>query len=150
MGFTITTTARRSWHVALALTCVSAGLIFAPSPASAATNDSFFVTTTGLQCGAANFVDYGPGAAGGGNNDDYFTIKDQCSDGAGVKAYAWRNGRYLGSRYNGNGALSTVVWDPLGNVAGGESIGLKVCLSDGNNDPTPFLCAERTRTSADG
>jgi hypothetical protein len=97
------------------------------------------------------FVDYGPGAPGGGDNDDYTVIHDYCADGHGVKAYAWINGTFLGSRYNGNGlAGDPVIWDPFGNVAPGNAIGLKVCLVDGNDDPTPFDCTSTTHTSVDG
>jgi hypothetical protein len=135
---------------ALAAATVPVALAVAASPASAATNDSFWFSTVGLGCGFVEFVDYGPGAPGGGNNDDYVRISDECSDGHGVKAYAWLNGAYRGSAYNGNGVFSDVVWDPFGNVVAGQSVGLKVCLVDGNSDPTPFNCNEHTETSDDG
>ena len=39
------------------------------NPAAAATDDSFSVSTTNA-CGAIDFVDFGPGAPGDGDNDD--------------------------------------------------------------------------------
>lgn len=116
-----------------------------------AVDDSFSVSTTGGGCGKVDFVDFGEGAPGGGSNDDYLVIHDLCSDGHGVKAWAWLNGILLGSRYNGNGlAGDPVIWDPFGNVLPGDSIGLKVCLVDGSDDPSPSSCGSLTRTSSDG
>jgi hypothetical protein len=54
--------------------------------------------------GFAQFQDYGPGAPGGGNNDDYIIVGDTCADGVGVKAWAWLDGVLLGSKYNGSGS----------------------------------------------
>ncbi|WP_427168427.1 hypothetical protein ACQF4J_45025 [Streptomyces sp. C1-1] len=125
--------------------------VLAAGPALAA-NDSTGITTP-EGCGRLDFDDYGPGAPGGGDNDDYFVIHDMCADGAGVKAYAWQNGHYLGSRYNGNGlAGAAVVWDPFfnGNVAPRGSIGMKVCLAHGDGDPAPYACTSYTFTSVDG
>lgn len=120
------------------------------SPAAAAVDDSFAASTTD-GCGVVNFIDYGPGAPGGGNNDDYTVIHDYCSDGHGVRADAWRNGTYLGGRYNGNGlAGAAVVWDPFGNVAPGDFVELQVCLVDGAGDPTGSRCGYASRVSADG
>ena len=119
-----------------------------------AVNDSFSVSTLNGGCGRADFVDFGDGAPGGGSNDDYVVIHDLCGDGHGVKAWAWLNGTLIGSKYNGNGlAGDAVVWDPFkqfGNVLPGDSIGLKVCLVNGTDDPSPFDCASVTRASADG
>jgi hypothetical protein len=130
----------------------SVTLLFA-SPAAAAVDDSFSVSTTD-DCGAVNFVDYGPGAPGGGNNDDYLVIHDYCSDGHGVEGYAWLDGAYLGKKYNGNGlAGDPVVWDPFAdyhNVQAGDVVGIKVCLVDGPNDATPSKCASKEHTSVDG
>ncbi|MBE8518894.1 hypothetical protein ILP97_15450 [Amycolatopsis sp. H6(2020)] len=127
--------------------------VLAATPASAAYDDSFTVSTTD-GCGAVDFVDYGAGAPGGGNNDDYAVVHDYCGDGHGVKAWAWLDGVLIGSKYNGNGlAGDPVVWDPFaayGNVIAGDSVGLKVCLVDGNGDTTPARCASKTRTSVDG
>jgi hypothetical protein len=115
-----------------------------------AVDDSFRVFTTD-GCGMVEFVDHGEGAPGGGDNDDYAVVHDLCGDGHGVKAWAWLNGTLLGSKYNGNGlAGAAVIWDPFGNVLPGEAIGLKVCLSDGNSDPSPSNCGERTEISSDG
>lgn len=134
-------------------TAAVATLAFA-NPAQAAYNDSFTVFTLTYMCGSVEFVDYGSGGDGGGSNDDYTVVHDLCGDGFGVKAYAWKNGRYLGSRYNGNGyAGPAVIWDPfraVGNIGGGDRIGLKVCLVHGSNDPGPFGCDSRTVISRDG
>jgi hypothetical protein len=120
-------------------------------PASAAIDDFFSVSTTDLYgAGFVDFIDYGPGAPGGGNNDDYAVIGDYRADGHGVRAYAWVDGRYLGTKYNGNGYYSEVVWDPFGNVTADQDVGLKVCLVDGPNDTTPFACGEDTQNIYDG
>lgn len=126
-------------------------LLMVATPASAAWDDSFVVSTDDL-CGRADFVDYGEGAPGGGNNDDYIVIHDYCSsDRLGVMAYAWRNGSYLGKRFNGNGAAGApVVWDPFGSVNAGEDVGLKVCLVNGAGDNTPTNCDEYTHEMVDG
>ncbi|WAL64958.1 protein kinase [Amycolatopsis cynarae] len=106
-------------------------------------DDSFSVSTTD-GCGSVDFVDRG------GNNDNAL-VHDYCADGHGVKAYAWLDGTYLGAAYNGNGEVAApVTWSPFGSVRGGQHIGLKVCLVDGTDDPTPSRCAERTVTSVDG
>jgi hypothetical protein len=133
-------------------------------PAQAASNDDFSATTTD-GCGAVNFIDYGPGADGGGDNDDYLVIHDYCGDGHGVKAWAWITQNttqgpltfYLGGKYNGNGSAGDpVIWDPFKdfnpdeNVAKGDIVGLKVCLVDGNTDSSPTKCDTANHTSADG
>ncbi|NEY33624.1 hypothetical protein GTU99_15700 [Streptomyces sp. PRKS01-65] len=134
----------------------AATMLFGTQAAVAATNDSFAVGTTNGGCGTVNFVDYGEGAPGGGNNDDYLVIHDYCSDGRGVRAYAWLTfggeTHYLGARNNTNGlAGDAVVWDPFadwGNVEAGDLVGLKVCLFDSNN--TLSRCAEKSQLSVDG
>ncbi|SDC75833.1 hypothetical protein [Streptomyces prasinopilosus] len=127
----------------------AAAMLFSTQAAVAATDDSFSVGTTGGGCGVVDFVDYGPGHAGGGNNDDYLVIHDYCSDGKGVRAYAWVDGLYLGAKDNTNGlAGSAVIWDPVGNVVPGEAVGIKVCLF--NSSGTLSQCNETTRWSVDG
>ena len=117
--------------------------------APAAFDDSFTVYTLD-GCGSIEFVDHGPGKPGGGDNDDYAVIHDLCGDGHGVKAWAWVNG-VLHEQYNGNGlAGAPVIWDPFGNVIPGQDIALKVCLVDGNDDPTPSKCGSATVPSRDG
>lgn len=138
---------------------IRGSLMSAPAPAARAAAlqyDGWFVATTN-GCGQADFVDYGPGLPGGGSNDDYVMITDYCADHHGVKAWAWltRNGTkyYLGSAdpygsiYDDN---PTEIWDPFkayGNVKNGDYVGLKVCLVDGTNDPTPSDCASETEVS---
>jgi hypothetical protein len=112
--------------------------------------DDSFVASTTDGCGEVRFVDYGPGAPGGGNNDDYLVITDRCADGHGVMAYAWLNGRALGEKYNGNGNGASMVWDPLGNISRGDKIDIKVCLVDGASDRTPSKCNSANHRSQDG
>ncbi|MFC8495136.1 hypothetical protein ACFUJU_30970 [Streptomyces sp. NPDC057235] len=121
------------------------------SSLSAAVDDSFDVSTTDY-CGGADFIDYGEGAPGGGSNDDFIYIRDYCADGHGVRAWAWLDGVYLGSRYYGGGAAGggALSWDPFGNVLAGQSIGVKVCLVDGSGDTTGDNCNSHTQTSIDG
>ncbi|HEY9327652.1 hypothetical protein ACFTZ8_02580 [Streptomyces fungicidicus] len=131
---------------------VAAAMLFGTQAAFAGTNDSFSVSTTGGGCGAVDFVDYGAGAPGGGNNDDYLVIHDYCSDGKGVRAYAWIGSLYLGAKNNTNGlAGAAVVWDPFkeyGNIIAGTKVGIKVCLF--NSSGTLSSCAEASRVSVDG
>ena len=51
--------------------------VLVTTSAGAAENDDFAAVTTD-GCGVAQFKDYGPGAPGGGNNDDYLVIHDYC------------------------------------------------------------------------
>lgn len=135
-------------------------MVLAAGPASAATSDNFSAHTTDSgHCGYVNFIDYGEGAPGGGNNNDYLVVHDYCADGHGVKAWVWwydSSGTllYYGSAYNGNSAAGApVYWDPfaaLGNTIKGDRISLKVCLSDGNSDPTASNCGTASHVSADG
>lgn len=129
--------------------------------ASTAVDDGFVVisavTKPGGLCdigsGWAEYVDYGEGAPGGGSNDDYVIVGDGCADGHGIKAWAWLDDTCLEScagRYVGGGAESSVVWDPLGNVAPGQWVALKVCWVDGSNDPTPSGCSYAETWSTDG
>jgi hypothetical protein len=133
-------------------------LALTPGNAFAAVNDDFAVKTTDA-CGVANFIDYGPGAAGGGNNDDYIVLHDYCSDSHGIQAFLWLNGEYWGDVYNGNGhAGAAVIWDPFkswssDNVGAGDTVQIKVCLVDGyheNDDSYGFKCKTGYHTSVDG
>jgi hypothetical protein len=118
--------------------------------AAAAFDDSFTVYTTD-GCGAVDFVDHGPGAPGGGDNDDYAVIHDYCADGHGVRATGLHNARYLGRKYNGNGlAGAPVVWDPFPNVLTNDRVELEVCLVDGSNDLSPSRCDSWFMFSIDG
>jgi hypothetical protein len=137
MNLTRATRLRR--RVVAIAAAVSATILFSATAAFAANDDFSAATTDG--CGVANFIDYGPGAAGGGNNDDYVVIHDYCSDGHGVRAYVWIQGEYWGDQYNGNGlAGSAVVWDPFrlwggsANLTAGTDVRIEVCLVDGSND----------------
>jgi hypothetical protein len=138
--------------VALAATAV---ILVAPGAASAATDDSFTVTTTD-GCGSAEFVDHGPGAAGGGDNDDYLVIHDYCGDGHGVAAgMTLNNGGNL-TEYNGDGLAGPAkIWDPFrapepDDVRRGDKVLLRVCLYDGPSDETGAHCVTGTRRSTDG
>jgi hypothetical protein len=97
-----------------------------------------------------NFKDYGKGAPGGGNNDDYIELLDGCGDRQGVKGWAWINGKLLGEKYNGKGYKKRVIWDPFGNVKAKDYVGIKVCIVDGNGDQSPGPCEHRSKYSQDG
>ncbi|MGI5216209.1 hypothetical protein [Plantactinospora sp. CA-290183] len=134
------------------------GLVGAAAPAAAA-DDGFAVTTKtpslcedrDLIAGYLQFIDYGPGAPGGGNNDDYLSLEDWCADGDGVKGWAWLNGILLGERYNGNGTDAAVLWDPFppSTVRARDVVGLKVCSVNGPNG-TPYNCQSAEIISLDG
>jgi hypothetical protein len=123
------------------------------TPAAAAASDTKAIATTS-NCpeddylpyeGFVQFQDYGEGAEGGGNNDDYLIVGDSCPNGDGVKAWAWVDGVAKGSMYNGNGAYTNKIWDPLGNLPDGASLGMKICSVSGNNG-TPYHCNSITFT----
>lgn len=150
---------RKGLLLAMAVTGLLATLA---TPASAAVNDGFSVhTQTGTQnrCpdkswpgGYAYFIDWGEGGLSDpAKNDDYITIRDTCSDGWGVMAFAWLNDRYLGSRYNGLGYDEFVVWDPFpnGNVAPGDKITIEVCEHKGSTGEN-IACDYRNHYSVDG
>lgn len=124
--------------------------------ASVAVDDSFSVATLLGGCGAVDFVDNGPGAPGGGNNDDYLVIHDYCSDGYGVWGIAYRNGVKLGERYNSNGlAGAPLIYDPYThagntNIGPGDTVRIDVCLADGSTSEWRFRCNSRTEESVDG
>ena len=150
MGFLSERAMWRALVLAVALLSVT---VLVTTSAGAAVNDDFAASTTD-GCGVASFIDYGPGAPGGGNNDDYVVIHDYCADGHGVIAYlSWDNTGYWFNKYNGNGlAGAPVVWDPFlyGNVKAGQTVWLEVCLVDGQADPTPSRCGEASHRSKDG
>lgn len=135
-------------------------VLLVSNPALAGYNDGFAATTTN-SCGSAIFVDHGEGAPGGGSNDDYILVRDNCSDSHGVRAWAWVTEQTstgpieysVGSKYNGNGvAGADVVWDPFldGNVRRGDTVRLKICLVDGSGDTTGSACGSARHTSVDG
>ncbi|MGC4866031.1 hypothetical protein ACLQ3B_11450 [Micromonospora sp. DT53] len=124
---------------------------------AAARDDSFPMSTEyyrGQFGGSARFVDYGPGAPGGGDNDDYLEIYDDVPDGRGVQVWAWLNGKYLDTKYHGGGAYTMVYFDPYSifpnNVAAGENIGLEICLVNGKNNRIVDSCKSITVKSVDG
>jgi hypothetical protein len=141
---------KRALVVLLASLLLVAGVHL--STASAAVNHDFAALTTD-ECGVANFIDYGPGAPGGGNNDDYVVIHDYCADGHGVRAYVEvDDSGYWWNQYNGNGlAGAPVVWDPFGNIKAKQKVTLEVCLVDGPLDPREgSRCGYASHRSADG
>ena len=144
---------RARWRVLVLAVVLVGGTVLVTSSAGAAVNDDFNASTSD-GCGVVNFIDYGPGAPGGGNNDDYLVIHDYCADGHGVMAYMDLNDdNYWFAEYNGNGrAGAPVVWDPFwnGNVKAGEKIELEVCLVDGVDDSSGSRCGAASRRSADG
>ncbi len=121
-------------------------------PATAATDDSFSVRTTN-GCGSLTFVDYGPGAPGHGDNDDYLAIRDTCRDGKGVRGFTEQNGILAGTEYNGRGNGKTKLFDPYQdgtNVVAGDEIIITVCLVDGPSDTTAEYCDYARHVSVDG
>jgi hypothetical protein len=143
----------------LAVSIMTLSAVLLTAGPAAAYEDTFSVSTWGCN-GDQNksaadvwFRDYGPGAAGGGNNDDYIEAWDSCADGHGIRVYAWLDGTFLGSGYYGGGADGgAAIFDPFpnGNVTGDQAVGLKVCLVDGRDDTTPFNCASDTKVITDG
>lgn len=132
-------------------------VVLAQANPAAARDDSFPLSVKeykGHFGGYVNFVDYGPGAPGGGDNDDYLEIYDEVPDGHGVQVWAWLNGKYLDSKYHGGGAYNKVYFDPYSifpnNVAAGENIGLTICLVDGKDNPIDKTCESITVKSTDG
>jgi hypothetical protein len=140
----------------LAAAVTAAAVTVMPGTAAAAVNDDFYVATTD-GCGVANFIDYGPGAPGGGDNDDYLVIHDYCADGHGIRAGVSFFGEFWGYKYNGNGLSgAAVIWDPFrdwssnGNLIAGDVVTIEVCLVDGANDITGSRCRTTTHTMVDG
>jgi hypothetical protein len=117
-------------------------------------DDGFVVRTTDpRECGSVAFVDEAAGSdpGGGTSGNDHVVIRDLCGDGHGVRAYAWLDGDYEGSMYDGNGSAGEpVVWEPFLGVGAGQRVELKVCLVDGANDTTASNCGTATQTSIDG
>ncbi len=144
---------RARWRALVLAAALLSVTVLVTTSAGAAVNDNFNASTTD-GCGVANFIDYGPGAPGGGNNDDYVVIHDYCADGHGVMAYVEvDDSGYWFHQYNGNGlAGAPVVWDPFlhGNVKAGQKVELEVCLVDGWDDLTGSRCGDASRRSADG
>ncbi|MEJ3747841.1 hypothetical protein WEI85_31685 [Actinomycetes bacterium KLBMP 9797] len=139
--------------VPMTMAAVVAVVVASASPATAATDDSRIVRTDPPgYCGAISFVDYGDGWPGGGNNDDYVEVWDLCPDHDGVKAWVWLDGTLLHEYYNPHGVDTRVLGDPFpnGDVKKGDYVGLKVCIVDGENDPTPSACNHLSFTSQDG
>lgn len=123
------------------------------APCVSGPEDSFQLATRD-GCGRADFVSFGPGAPGGGNNDDYIVIHDFCKDGHGVKVWAWVDGVSVNhdvGAYNGNGLVGDpVIWDPFKAEDGTDlgvtqCLGIKVCLVDGARDSSGASCREATR-----
>ena len=130
-----------------------------PARAGGIPDDNVVKTTDG--CGQVRFFDYGDGLPGGGPNDDYLMVSDRCTDHHGVKVWAWltHNGvkNYLGGSYDGFGNVLEgkpyMFWDPFKdetNVRPTDYVGLKICLVDGNDDPSPARCESATWQSLDG
>lgn len=141
-----------------AVLVAATGGVFAFSGASAVaqqdgtsrTNDNFSVRTTDAKGGGDSlFVDYGRFTPHGGKNDDFVQILDLEKDGYGVRAYAWVNGNYKGSKYNSRGYGAYLNWDPVGNVKPGQRVKIKVCLAAWSGAPNQY-CDSKTRTITDG
>ena len=134
---------------------LGASLVIAPT-AAFAYNDSFLVETTN-GCGSAEFIDYGEGAPGGGNNDDYMVVHDYCADGRGVAAVVYLNGSYWASTYNSNGAAGAAkIWDPFqswneADLRAGDRIKVEVSLlENASSENGLYLRSSGYRTIVDG
>jgi hypothetical protein len=147
------TSERARWRALVVAVALLSMTVLVTNSAGAAVNDDFAAVTTD-GCGVAQFKDYGAGAPGGGNNDDYMIIHDYCADGHGVRANLYVTGYpFWVGEYNGNGAAGApVIWDPFmnGNVKGGQWIYVEVCLVDGRDDYTGSRCGYASHRSADG
>lgn len=111
-------------------------------------DDSFAVTTLDW-CGYGEFVDYGEGKPGGGKNDDYIRIADNCADGYSIRAQVWVDDVSQGVRINDNGYWGEdVIWDPFPNVKPGQVVELEICLTDSSGGH--YECAEQGDVSTDG
>ncbi|MGW4683066.1 hypothetical protein ACWEOS_31785 [Micromonospora taraxaci] len=132
---------------------VTAALVATGSPASAAVNDDDNVTTWDYnkmcQAGRLDFVDYGEGAPGGGMNDDYFVVRDTCANGDGVLARVYVNGVLAGTRYNGGGNGSSIIWDPA-QVYANDVVEMRICGAMGPNDTSGYSCVPKVFRSVDG
>ncbi|RAO51600.1 hypothetical protein LUPAC06_06285 [Micromonospora saelicesensis] len=132
---------------------VTAALVATGSPAFAAHNDNSDMTlwddNASCQAGRIEFVDYGEGAPGGGMNDDYFVVSDTCANGDGVLGRVYVNGVLIGTRYNGGGSGSSVIWDPA-QVYANDVVRMDICTANGPEDYLGYPCASRTFRSVDG
>ncbi|MEU6021231.1 hypothetical protein [Micromonospora sp. NPDC047134] len=143
-------------HLALKLPVVFAvavGVLVATGSPAAAANDDHYVTTwdsfKGCQAGRLDFVDYGEGAPGGGMNDDYFIVRDTCANGDGVLAYVYLNGVQRGTKYNGGGSGTSIIWDPV-QVYAGDEVRMVICEANGPSDYQGYNCQPSTFRSIDG
>ncbi|MGW1450471.1 hypothetical protein ACWCO3_19615 [Micromonospora sp. NPDC002411] len=133
---------------------VSTALVAAGSPAFAAHNDNNETTlwddNAQCQAGLIEFIDYGEGAPGGGMNDDYFVVTDTCANGEGVRARVYVNGVLVGgSKYNGGGSGSSVIWDPA-QIYANDVVKMEICAANGPQDYSGLPCDDRTFRSVDG
>lgn len=137
-----------------AVLAVAASALVVTGGSAAAANDDQYVTNwdyyNECSAGRLDFVDYGEGAPGGGMNDDYLVVRDTCANGDGVLGRAYRDGVLLGTKYNGGGSGTSVVWDPFGNVLANEVIRIDICSADGPTDYLGFECNSITFRSIDG
>lgn len=133
---------------------VTAALVATGSPAFAAHNDNAETTVwddyAGCQGGRIEFIDYGEGAPGGGMNDDYFVVTDTCANAKGVRARVWVNGVLVGgSKYNGGGSGSSVIWDPA-QIYANDVVKMEICAANGPSDYSGLPCDDTTFRSVDG
>jgi hypothetical protein len=120
---------RARWRALVVAVALLSMTVLVTNSAGAAVNDDFAAVTTD-GCGVAQFKDYGAGAPGGGNNDDYMIIHDYCADGHGVRANLYVTGYpFWVGEYNGNGAAGRP--GDLGSVHEREREGRSVDLRGG-------------------
>jgi hypothetical protein len=113
--------------------------------------DDGFTVTTLNDAGFAEYVDYGKGGSGGGNNDDYVKIDDTWADGWDLWVRVSQNGDSWEKRYTGGAWGDPLIWDPFhnNNVKPGDEIEIEVCLYDSDSGQHDE-CNEHGDVSADG
>ncbi|MEU5566334.1 hypothetical protein [Micromonospora musae] len=139
-----------AWKLPIAFAVAAGTLVATGSPAAAANDDHYVSNWSGnCQAGRLDFVDHGEGAPGGGTNDDYFVVRDTCANGDGVKARVYLNGVVMGSKYNGGGSGTSIIWDPF-QVYENDVVKMEICEANGPTDYLGFNCNDTTFRSIDG
>ncbi|MFG3343154.1 hypothetical protein [Glycomyces sp. NPDC048151] len=113
--------------------------------------DDGFTVATQNDAGYAQYVDYGKGGSGGGNNDDYVEIDDTWADGWDIWVRVTQNGDSHYKEYKRGAWGDVMVWDPFrdNNVKPGDTIEIEVCLLDPDSNQHDE-CNEHGDVSADG
>lgn len=113
--------------------------------------DDGFTVATQNDAGYAQYVDYGEGKPGGGNNDDYIEIDDTWADGWDIWVRVSQNGDSHEKVYDDGPWSDVLIWDPFrhNNVKPGDEIEIEVCLYDSDSGQRDE-CNDHGDVSADG